>query len=338
MTYYIDQLEILWEQMAGVRDVVAPTVINIAHSENFIWSSDYVVRDQAISAGNVNNFLLNWAEQLIIDPLAWNDSTAAADWTSPVVNIGIGWRPDYVTIDYIDREDYKYVSTRKFYRGSNTPPVVNESNGSWLSGEHPHSTDAFSLLEWVEVLPSIPIDSTATFVQVKIDFVTTDPEVRFPIFKSCYLAKCWNENASWTLPSDVQKYTIGEFEDSEETDFYGIRLSPALDSTSPLEGIWISPVHDFGAAMHPRWASWYAMIPNGSYVGNPNQTIQVRGSDTAPTGGWIQDNLPDDNDPIWGISGTLENSWQNIEIEQSITDVIGVVRYAQFKLTFGVLE
>jgi hypothetical protein len=258
---------------------------------------------------------------------------------SPVIDIGFGWKPTSILSHHADREDYQYVMTNMSYRASDTAPVYDSSGFDWESGELIHSLDDFNTLPWIEYPHKGYIDSTSRYVQIKVEYISTDELLRYPLILDIELCKQWWDPTGFKMPNDDIKYGSGVLDDLAETDFYGITLSPAIDSTSIYDGWWTSPIHDFGMDMHPRFASWYAFTPIGSYfdtIQDGGGTIQIRGSNSTPMGGWSQDHMPDPDDPIWGVGGSLENSWQNIWEGQMIPAIIGKVRYAQIRIKLGI--
>jgi hypothetical protein len=334
-SYYTDQLEITWYQVIGMQGTESEIGVSVTHSENYIWSSNYIIRNAPLTVGYVAGLILNWAEQYVVDSTSWNEDThdATCSWLSPVIDLGYGWKPDGIILHYDDRDDYQYVTTIKKIRASDEPPALNDLGDSWVNGEHVLIGDPFDELAW-NILPDNEVtDLTARFVQVMIEFVTTDPVFRFPIFRACHLSKTWFVSDLWGLPSDAEKFTLGDFDNTETTDFYGITLS------SNSEGIWTSPLHDFGDYYRPGIIKWSSCIPTGTYLDTivgGGGTIQARGSDIQPIGGWSQDQMPDPDDPAWGIGGSLEDAWLDVREGQLIIDVIGVFRYAQFRFKLGI--
>ena len=332
MNKYIDHLEIQWYQLRGEKHIEPPFHLNVIHVEEYIWSYDRVIRHQDILDGIYQSMSPNWVNQLTMD-------STSSIWVSPVIDVDDGWKPLSIRLDYDDREDYSYVNTLIEYRGSNTKPLVNINGNQWKSGDHPHTTDPFSTIPWSIYHDCTSIEDDIKYIQVSVEFNTSDPLLRFPVFKACYLSKEWNLQGTWTIPKESLQYDDGQHEDTSQTSFRGLTLSPAIDSTSPNDGLWVSPIHDFGISRYPRWARWYGLTPFGTFIDSTDYNggaIQVRGSNIEPQGSWTQDKLPDPGDPVWGTNGSLKDSWYDIVQGQMITDIIGTVRYCQFRIRMGI--
>jgi hypothetical protein len=338
--YYVNQFELNWLQVTGISYPDGNFTIKVDHSENYIWSFDKIIRNQQLSSGIYDGLLEDWVGRLTIDPSRWNVNDATASWTSPTIDIGEFWKPEAVKVLMDDRDDYNYVNTIIYWRASSVPPALNVDSTNWQSGELPHSSDDFSLLNWSILQPNNVIPDIYQYVQIKIIFITTDESITFPLIKTIKLSKKWINNTGLTLPADNLKYESGIFNDTTTTDFYGVELRPAIDSTSPLDGWWTSPIHDFGGGFHPRWASWYAFTPLGSHfdtLAAGGGTIQIRGSNVPPSGSWSQDMLPDADDPVWGIGGSLD-TWVDIHMNDSILNILNIVQYAQIRIKFSLDE
>jgi hypothetical protein len=321
LDYYADHLEIEWFQVRGFGQPDSLMRIKVDHPENFIWSFDPIVRNADINAASLINLQSNWIGQLIFDPGSWTGVDATAVWESSIVDIGWGWKPESILSIHDDRRDFEYTTVIPYWRGAND--YANVESESW------------SMVEKNSI-----IDASCQYVQVRVVYITTDSTLTFPLIKSIKLSKRWDAQTGFSIPTDELKYTDGLLDDVQQTGFWGIELSPLIDSTTPLDGWWTSPVHDFGLSLHPRWATWYALVPLGSYfdtlVGDSVSHIQIRGSNTEPISPWENNQLPQSDDPIWGDDGEIENSWVDIKDRDSIPELIGMVRYAQVRVKFGV--
>jgi hypothetical protein len=320
MDYNVDQLEIQWLQLVGIRHDESTFAIKVDHVEDYIFSYDQIIRDAALTDGEYTQYITNTFGQLTIDSTAWTGTNATAIWISTVVDLGEGWQLHSVLLNYIDRVDFAYVTPTIEYRCSDI------------------SSD-LSALDWLEHEPCSAIDSSARYVQVKITLVTTDSTLTYPVFKSCRLVKTWWIQEGWRLPNTNVKYESGIFQDTTSTPYYGLKLAPSIGASQPYEGWYTSPVHDFGESLFPKSVNWFSRSPLGTYVdteaGAPEQ-IQIRGSMIAPSGAWTQDHMPDADDVVWGTSGSLADGWVDISRTDIIINELGIVRYTQFRIKMGV--
>jgi hypothetical protein len=300
--YVIDHIEITWLQTTGYKGNEPSFVVAVSHPEAYIFSYDPIVADAPLTDGTASNLTLNWTNQYV-------PSSVISSWISPIVDLGEYWSPIAIRLLYDDRVDYhQYVDSTTEYRLSDSLP--------------------FGEPEWQVFEEKTVIDTTAQYVQIRATFISSDPELRYPVFKECRLFKGWKYTGiypTWDVPSDDLKVDAGAFSDTTSTDFYGVKL------TSSFSGTWISPVHDLGELNHADTIDWYSYTPGATTIDTVpggSEQIQIRGSDVRPIN-WSDNTLPQAGDPVWD---TLE--WIDIERGERIFTKLGARRYIQIKVLF----